>query len=385
MLEMIYLDNAATTWPKPEEVYRKMDEFIRNWGANPGRAGHKMAAKAGREIYGVREKLAAFFEAKDSAEIIFTSSATHSLNLGILGVAEKGDHIITSCLEHNSVIRPLKELERQGMIELSIVGLNEEGELDYSGFAREINAKTKMVIVTHGSNVTGHLVALEKICQVAQENGVLLMVDAAQTAGVFSINLQKLPIDLLAFPGHKSLYGAPGTGGLYIRKGTDVNFIFSGGTGSKSEQFYQPEVWPDKFESGTSNSVGIIGLGAGIDFILGEGLDKIRKHELDLSQHFINGLKKIQNVKLYGPDLDQLRTPVVSFNLGNESSSEVGYILDQVFDIAVRTGLHCAPLVHQTLGTTEQGMVRASFGYFNTIDEVDQAISAIGRIAQEVS
>lgn len=381
---MIYLDNAATTWPKPEEVYQRMDEFFRDWGANPGRAGHKMAAKAGRDIYGVREKLAAFFGAEDSAEIIFTSNATHSLNLGIYGVAEKGDHIITSCLEHNSVIRPLKELERQGMIELSIVGLTEEGELDYAGFTREIKERTKMIVITHGSNVTGHLIDLEKICQVKQEHEILLMVDAAQTAGVFPIDLRKLSIDLLAFPGHKSLYGPPGTGGLYIRKGTDVNFIFAGGTGSKSEQFYQPEVWPDKYESGTNNSVGIIGLGAGIEFILEEGMDQIRKHELELCQRFIEGIKDFKNVKLYGPDLEKPRTPVVSFNLGNESSSEVGYILDQVFDIAVRTGLHCAPLVHQTLGTTEQGMVRASFGYFNTIEEVDQAIDAIGRIAQEV-
>ncbi|AZR74295.1 cysteine desulfurase [Anoxybacter fermentans] len=381
---MIYLDNAATSWPKPEKVYQKMDQFFRKYGANPGRAGHKMAAYAGREIFEVREKLAEFFGAKDSSEIIFTSNATHSLNLGIRGVVEKGDHVITSCLEHNSVIRPLKELERNGIIELSIIGLTESGDLDFDSLKKAIKENTKLIVMTHGSNVTGHIFDIGKIAKLAKEKGVLVMIDAAQTAGILPINLQELPIDMMAFPGHKSLYGPPGTGGLYIRKGIKINPIFAGGTGSKSEELYQPEVWPDKFESGTLNSVGIVGLGAGLDFIKKEGLEQIWEHEYYLTQKFMEGLLSIDKVKVYGPELGKIRTPVVSFNIGEESSSEVGYILDQVFDIAVRSGLHCSPLAHQTIGTFEQGTVRVSFGYFNNIKDVEETLKAIEEIAKEV-
>ncbi len=381
---MIYLDNAATTWPKPEKVYLKMDSFFREYGANPGRAGHKMAAQAGREIYEVREKIAEFFGAEDSSEIIFTSNATHALNLGILGIIKQGDHVISSTLEHNSVSRPLKELERDGVIELDLVGLNEDGEYDYVTLEKSIKDTTKIIVITHGSNVTGHLIDLNRVSKLAKEKQVLLMIDAAQTAGVFPIDLQKLNIDLMAFQGHKSLYDAFGTGGLYIRRGLTMKSIFAGGTGSKSEELYQPEVWPDKFESGTLNSVGIVGLGAGLDFIKEKGMKKIREHELFLCKKFMEGLLSIKNIKIYGPSIEKLRTPVVSFNIAEESSSEIGYILDQAFDIAVRSGLHCAPLAHQTMGTLEQGTVRASFGVFNTTQDVEIALNAIERIAKEV-
>lgn len=381
---MIYLDNAATTWPKPEAVYQKTDQFFRQLGANPGRAGHKMAAAAGREVFEVREKVAAFFGAADSSEIIFTSNATHSINFGIHGVVEKGDHVITSCLEHNSVFRPLKELERAGVIELTVIGLTAEGELDYVALEHSIKTNTRMIVMLHGSNLTGHLFNLEKICQIAKTKGVLVMVDAAQTAGVFPIHLQELPIDLMAVPGHKSLYGPPGTGILYIRTGTPMKAIFAGGTGSKSEEVYQPDVLPDKFESGTVNSVGLAGLGAGVDFVQAVGMEAIRKHELALCEQMMAGLLALPNVTVYGPSLGQLRTPVVSFNIGIESSSEIGYILDQVFDIGVRSGLHCSPRAHQTMGTMTQGMVRASFGYFNTRQEVDQALDALEQIVTKV-
>lgn len=381
---MIYLDNAATTWPKPEAVYQTMDRFFREWGANPGRAGHRMAAEAGRMVFEVREKVAAFLGAADSSEIIFTSNATHSINFGIHGVVEPGDHIITSSLEHNSVFRPLKELERAGVIELTVVGLTPEGELDYAELERAIRPKTKMIVVIHGSNLTGHIFDLQTICAIAKAHHLLVMVDAAQTAGVFPIRLQELPIDLLAVPGHKSLYGPPGTGFLYVRTGTPMKAIFAGGTGSKSEEVYQPEILPDKFESGTANSVGIIGLGAGLDFLQQVGIDAVREHELNLCQRMMEGLLQIPGVTVYGPALGQERTPVVSFNIGQESSSEIGYILDQVFDIGVRSGLHCSPLAHQTMKTVTQGMVRASFGYFNTIQDVDQALTAIGQIAAKV-
>ena len=381
---MIYLDNAATTWPKPEEVYRRMDWFFREYGANPGRAGHKMAARAGREVYEVREKVAQFFGMEDSSQFIFTSNATHAINLGIRGVLSKGDHVITSALEHNSVIRPLKELEKEGIIELTIVGLTSEGSLDYQKIENEIKSNTKLIIVLHGSNLTGHMFDLVLLSSIAQKYRVLLMVDAAQTAGVFPIDLSEIPIDLLAVPGHKSLYGPVGTGVLFVKNGTHINSIFAGGTGSKSEELYQPDLWPDKFESGTVNSVGIVGLGAGLDFINQLGMEKIREHELNLCTKFIEGLHTIEHVKIYGPEATSLRTPVVSFNIGNESSSEVGYILDQVFDVAVRSGLHCSPLAHMTTGTLNQGMVRASFGYFNTVEDVNIALTAVRSIASEV-
>ena len=381
---MIYLDNAATSWPKPESVYKEMDQFIRKYGANPGRAGHQMAAEAGRRIYDVREKLADFFGANDSTEIIFTSSATHSLNLGIKGVIEKGDHVITSCLEHNSVIRPLKELERNQIIDLTVIGLNPSGQLDFDALKKETNDNTRLIAITHGSNVFGHLFDIKKIGHFAKENNILFMVDAAQTAGVFDLNVEEMNIDIMGLPGHKSLYGPPGTGILYLRKGISVRPIFEGGTGSKSETLFQPDVWPEQFESGTLNSNGIIGIGAGIDYILSEGIKKIRQHELELTTLFINSLEEIDKVHLYGPSADTFRTPVVSFNIADESSSEVGYILDKFFNIAVRTGLHCSPLAHQTLNTTEQGTVRASFGYFNTKEEVEQVINVIHEIVGKI-
>lgn len=381
---MIYLDNAATSWPKPEEVYLEMDKFFRQFGANPGRAGYKIAAHASRKIFDVRESLAAFFGAEDSAQIIFTTSTTHSLNLAIHGIIEKGDHVITSAVEHNSVIRPLKELEKEGIIELSVVGLNAEGQIDLEILQDKIGEKTKLIVISHGSNVTGDVFGLEEIGQISQEKEILLLVDAAQTAGFLPIDVQAMKIDMLAFAGHKSLYGPPGTGGLYIRKGLNVKPIFAGGTGSKSEEFYQPDVFPEKYESGTMNSVGVIGLGVGVEFIKRVGLEKIRHHELLLSKIFLEGLTAIKNIKVYGQIDDELRTPVVSFNIGEESSTEIGYILDQVFDIAVRSGLHCAPLNHQTLGTLQQGTVRAGFGYFNTQEDVETLLLAIQQIAQKI-
>lgn len=381
---MIYLDNAATSWPKPEEVYLEMDKFFRQFGANPGRAGYKIAAHASRKIFDVRESLAAFFGAEDSAQIIFTTSTTHSLNLAIHGIIEKGDHVITSAVEHNSVIRPLKELEKEGIIELSVVGLNAEGQIDLEILQDKIGEKTKLIVISHGSNVTGDVFGLEEIGQISQEKEILLLVDAAQTAGFLPIDVQAMKIDMLAFAGHKSLYGPPGTGGLYIRKGLNVKPIFAGGTGSKSEEFYQPDVFPEKYESGTMNSVGVVGLGVGVEFIKRVGLEKIRHHELLLSKIFLEGLTAIKNIKVYGQIDDELRTPVVSFNIGEESSTEIGYILDQVFDIAVRSGLHCAPLTHQTLGTLQQGTVRAGFGYFNTQEDVETLLLAIQQIAQKI-
>lgn len=380
---MIYLDNAATTYPKPEEVYQAMLESMKEFGANPGRSGHKLALKAGRAIYETRELLSKLFNIENPMNIIFTSNATEGLNLGIKGILKSGDHIITTSMEHNSVLRPLKALENIG-VETTIIQCDKTGMIDINDIEKNIRQNTKMIITTHASNVTGTLFPIDEISKIAHKNGLLYMVDAAQTAGVYNIDVKNMDIDILVFPGHKSLLGPQGTGGIYIRDGIDVMQMKEGGTGSKSESLIQPEMLPDKFESGTPNTPGIVGLGAGIKFILKTGIDNIRKHEEELTEYFIEELKKIDKVKIYGPCDVKKQAPVVSINLGEEDSSEVSYILDRVFNIAVRPGLHCAPLAHKTIGTFEQGVVRFSIGYFNTHKDIEEAVKAVREIAKEV-
>ncbi|KPU26748.1 cysteine desulfurase [Caloranaerobacter sp. TR13] len=380
---MIYLDNAATTFPKPEEVYQAMLESMKEFGANPGRSGHKLALKAGRAIYETRELLSKLFNIENPMNIIFTSNATEGLNLGIKGILKSGDHVITTSMEHNSVLRPLKALESVG-VETTIIQCDKTGMIDINDIEKNIKQNTKMIITTHASNVTGTLFPIDEISKIAHKKGLLYMVDAAQTAGVYDIDVKNMNIDILVFPGHKSLLGPQGTGGIYIREGIDVMQMKEGGTGSRSESLIQPEMLPDKFESGTPNTPGIVGLGAGIKFILKTGIDNIRKHEEELTKYFIEELKKIDKVKIYGPCDVKKQAPVVSINLGEEDSSEVSYILDRVFNIAVRPGLHCAPLAHKTIGTFEQGVVRFSIGYFNTHQDIEEAIKAIREIAKEI-
>ncbi|WP_069650888.1 aminotransferase class V-fold PLP-dependent enzyme [Caloranaerobacter ferrireducens] len=380
---MIYLDNAATTFPKPEEVYQAMLESMKEFGANPGRSGHKLALKAGRAIYETRELLSKLFNIENPMNIIFTSNATEGLNLGIKGILKSGDHVITTSMEHNSVLRPLKALENIG-VETTIIQCDKTGMIDIKDIEKNIRQNTKMIITTHASNVTGTLFPIDEISKIAHKNGLLYMVDAAQTAGVYDIDVKNMNIDILVFPGHKSLLGPQGTGGIYIREGIDVMQMKEGGTGSRSESLIQPEMLPDKFESGTPNTPGIVGLGAGIKFILKTGIDNIRKHEEELTEYFIEELKEIDKVKIYGPCDVKKQAPVVSINLGEEDSSEVSYILDRVFNIAVRPGLHCAPLAHKTIGTFEQGVVRFSIGYFNTHEDIEEAIKAIREIAKEI-
>ncbi|QIB27876.1 aminotransferase class V-fold PLP-dependent enzyme [Caloranaerobacter azorensis] len=380
---MIYLDNAATTYPKPEEVYQAMIESMKEFGANPGRSGHRLALKAGRAIYETRELLSKLFNIENPMNIIFTSNATEGLNLGIKGILKSGDHVITTSMEHNSVLRPLKALESIG-VETTIIQCDKTGMINIDDIEKNIKQNTKMIITTHASNVTGTLFPIDEISKIAHENGLLYMVDAAQTAGVYDIDVKSMNIDILAFPGHKSLLGPQGTGGVYIRDGIDVVEMKEGGTGSKSESLIQPEMLPDKFESGTPNTPGIVGLGAGVKFILKTGIENIRKHEEELTEHFIRELEKIDKVKIYGPCDVSKQAPVVSINLGEEDSSEVSYILDKVFNIAVRPGLHCAPLAHKTIGTFEQGVVRFSIGYFNTHEDIENAVKAVREIAKEI-
>lgn len=379
---MIYLDNAATTWPKPPEVTQAMLDAVAVNGANPGRGGHQMALEAGRIIYRTRELLAHLFNINDPSRIIFTYNATDSLNMALYGSLAPGDHVITSRAEHNAVYRPLKLLESKG-VEVTYVPCSPEGLIKLEELKNSVRSNTKLIVMTHASNVLGTVQPIEEIGRFAKEKGLIFLVDAAQTAGVLDIDVEKMNIDLLAFPGHKSLYGPQGTGGLYIRPGYEITPFRAGGTGGNSESPYLPEILPDRYESGTPNTPGIAGLGAGVSFILATGIDKIRCHEQKLTGQFLAGLRDIEQVKLYGLGKED-QAPVVSLNLGEEGSAEIAHILDKAFGIAVRAGLHCAPLAHQTMQTLDQGAVRFSFSYFNTEAEIEYTLDCIKKIVQEL-
>ena len=380
---MIYLDNAATTWPKPEVVWKAMENIIKNLGANPGRAGHQMALDAGRVVMETRELISHFFNVGSPDRVIYTLNATEALNLALKGCLDSGDHVITSSMEHNAVSRPLYALNQHG-VKVSKVKCVNTGEINPEDIRKEINSDTKAIVVSHASNVTGTLMPIEEIGKIAKENGIIFIVDASQTAGVFPIDMQKMGIKLLAMPGHKSLFGPQGTGLLCMGEDIDLNPLKEGGTGSKSETPYQPDVVPDKFESGTINTPGIAGLGAAVKYIMEEGMGKIRDHELYLCSHLIEGLRDIKGVKIYGPCDVKKQAPVVSFNFKDHDSAETGFILDKAFNIASRTGLHCAPDAHKTIGTFEQGTVRLSISYHNTLDEINEALKAIEKVSAEL-
>lgn len=380
---MVYFDNAATTFPKPDEVYDAIMKSMKEYGANPGRSGHKLALRMGREIYETRELLAKLFNIDNPMNVVFTSNCTESLNLAIKGILQRGDHVITSSMEHNSILRPLSSLEKEG-VELTIVKGDRKGRIDAKDISKNIKNNTKLIAITHVSNLTGTIMPIEEIGKLAWKNGIYFLVDAAQSAGVYDIDVKKMNIDMLAFPGHKGLLGPQGTGGLYVREGIALKEIKQGGTGSLSHMLEQPDILPDRYESGTLNGPGIVGLGAGIKYIMKTGIENIRKHEEELTKHFIEGISKIDKVKAYGPLNVEEQGAVVSINIGDEDSSEISYILDEKYDIEVRPGLHCAPLAHKTIGTFEQGVVRFSFGPFNTHEEIDYALKAIFEISREI-
>lgn len=380
---MVYFDNGATTFPKPQQVYDKILEVMTQYGANPGRSGHKMALKASRGIYETREIISKLFNINNPMNLLFCSNATEALNIGIKGVLEPGDHVITTSMEHNSVLRPIKYLENYG-IEATIVQADHQGRIKAKDIEKEIRKNTKLIVNTHISNLIGTIMPVEEIGRLAKERGIIYMVDAAQSAGVYNIDVEAMNIDLLAFPGHKGLLGPQGTGGLYIREGLVIREFLHGGTGSASHSLIQPTIMPDKFESGTGNAPGIIALGEGIRYILDRGMDDIRKHEEELTEHFISEASKIEEIQLYGPLNIREQAAVVALNIKGLDSSEASYILDQEYDIAVRPGLHCAPLAHETIGTLNQGAVRFSFGLFNTHEEIEYAVKTLKEIAKGV-
>ena len=378
---MIYLDNAATTFPKPEAVYNAMMDCMKNYCANPGRAGHKLAMKAAREIYDARENIAKLLNVDNPMDIVFTNNATDSLNLAIKGVVNEGDHIITTSMEHNSVIRPIKALEKIG-VENTIVQCDEQGFLNIDDLEKAIKSNTKLIVTTHASNVCGTLIDIKSISEIARNHNILYLIDASQTLGVYNIDLKGIKADMLAAPGHKGLLGPQGTGILYIREGLSLDILKEGGTGSRSEDLFQPDLVPDKYESGTHNTPGIVGLNEGVKFIFKEGIDKIKEHEEELCKYMLERLEEIPNIKIYGLKDAKKRASVISINIGNMDSGEITFLLDSEYDIATRSGIHCAPLAHKTLGTLEQGAVRFSIGYFNTKEEIDKSIDALKEISK---
>ena len=378
---MIYLDNAATSYPKPEIVYNGILKCMREYCANPGRGGHTMSVLAGREVMKSREIISNFFNIDCPLRLCFTKNATEAINIAIKGWVKKCDHVITTCMEHNSVLRPLKRLEKDGIIELTIVEANEFGEIDVEDISKSIKSNTSLIVSTLSSNVNGIVMPIHEIGEIAQRNGILFLVDAAQGAGTIDIDVKKMNIDMLAFPGHKGLLGPQGSGGLYVKEGIEIVPIMEGGTGSNSESLFQPNLMPDALESGTVNTPGIIGMGYGIRFIESIGRENLKLYKHLLLQRLYEGLKEIKGVKLYSVAKKDKNSGIIGFNIKGLDSTEVSSILNCKYKILTRAGLHCAPLAHRTLGTLSTGLVRLSIGCFNTIDEIDFTIKAIRDIS----
>jgi len=378
---MIYLDNAATSFPKPESVYLALDQFARTSLANPGRTSHRMALTAEHLLKDTRHRLNQFFHGEGPERFAFTLNCTDGLNIAIKGALRQGDHVVTTNLEHNSVSRPLRALEVGGMISLTRVMADEGGVVDPAAIQAALTPKTRLVAMCHASNVLGTIQPIAGIGRLARQRGILFLVDAAQTAGVVPIDVQEMCIDLLAFPGHKSLLGPTGTGALYVRSGVEINPWREGGTGGNSADEIQPREWPFYLEGGTPNVLGLAGLGAGLQFLEDRGLAAIHRHEVELTERLALRLDELPGVTIYGHRDFTCRVGTLSFNLGAMSSSDVGNILDTSFDIAIRPGMHCAPYIHRALGTFPEGAVRVSPGLFNTADEIDRFASALQEVA----
>ena len=378
---LIYLDNAATSFPKPESVHHRMGAFLREFGANPGRGSYRMVHEVESEMAAARRAVAALFNAPDPARVIFTLNATDALNMGLFGALREGDHVVTTTTDHNSIVRPLNRMERDGFVTVTRVRPDGSGVVDPSGVAAALGPLTRMVALLHGSNVSGALQPIAEIGRVVSEHGALFMVDAAQTAGVWPIDVRAMRIDLLAIPGHKGLLGPAGTGALILGEGVRLDPFREGGTGGDSAHSLQPEEYPHHLEAGTLNTPGIAAMIEGMRWLEQRGIEAIRDHDLSLVQRLIESLADHPRVKFYGPPSSAPRASVVSLNIEGHSPDEVAGILDASFGICVRAGLHCAPGAHREMGTFPAGTVRVSPGPFNTPEEIDVLASAIRRIA----
>jgi cysteine desulfurase / selenocysteine lyase len=366
----IYLDNAATTFPKPDEVYRAVDYALREIGVGPGRGGHHKGMEATRLVFEARETLADFFGIKDSSRLIFTHSATEGLNLAIAGLLQAGDHVITSTMEHNSLARPLYRAV-QGGVEVTRVDCDRHGFVDRASVAALIRPQTRLIALSHCSNVTGTIQPVVEIGRIARQAGVVFLLDAAQSAGLVDIDVNEFMVDLLAVPGHKGLFGPQGTGVLYVAEGIELEPLLVGGTGGYSSSSTQPDALPERYEAGTLNTPGIAGLKAGVDFINATGLKKIRGKEASLASQVIAGLKGIAGLTVHGPENPDLHCGPVSFTVEGFDPAIIGFTLDREYEICVRVGLQCAPDAHKTIGSYPEGTIRVSPGFFNTEMEIE--------------
>lgn len=380
---MIYLDSAATSYHKPNGVARAVAEAISHMG-NPGRGAHEASLDASRVVYGTREKMAELFGAEEASQIVFTANSTESLNIAIQGLVDPGDHVITTVMEHNSVLRPLYLCQQRG-VSLTILPFSAAGTVTPEAIEAVIRSNTRMIVCTHGSNLTGDLNDLEAIGRVCKKHHLLFVVDASQTAGVFPIQIDSMNIDVLCFTGHKSLMGPQGTGGMCVRKGVRIRPLLVGGSGIDSYSKIHPQVMPTALEAGTLNAHGIAGLSAALDFIKKVTPDVIRQREEELTRRFVSQIKSIPGVKLYGNYEQFPRAPILSLNILDYDSGEIADVLAQDYGIMTRAGAHCAPLMHEALGTKSQGAVRFSFSYFNTEEEIDQAANAIRELVEEAT
>jgi cysteine desulfurase/selenocysteine lyase len=385
MSNLIYLDNAATAWPKPDNVYNYMTDFYRQFGVNPGRSGFDLCIEAGNILENLRKRLTVFFGGDEDApeRLCFGYNATDALNLIIYGALSPGDHVVTTNIEHNSVIRPVNHLVRDGNVEATYLPFGSDGFVDPDDIKKSIKSNTRLVIVNHGSNVIGTIQPVKEIGAICQEKGVPFAIDSSQTAGVIPINMREMNIDILAFTGHKALMGSMGVGGLYVRKDIDLKQTRAGGTGVDSIYPYHLERYPYRMEFGTPNMVGVASLWAGQEWIDKTGIEDIYKHEIKLARKMVDGFKKIEGIEVYCCDNMENHLSTVSINVDGMDAADVGTWLDANYDIAVRTGLHCAPLVHKQLNTADRhGSVRFSVGAFNTEEHIDCAINAISEIAE---
>lgn len=383
-VKRIYLDHAATSYPKPDSVYTAMDHYAREVGVAAGRGSHARAVEAARTLDSARSLAARLFGVADPKRVVFTSNATDALHLALNGILCRGDRVVTTVMEHNSVLRPLRALEDRGEIEVLRVRADADGRVDLDALEAACDAGLRMLVIQHASNVTGAMQPIREAAEFAHRRGGIVVVDAAQTAGASPIDVSRLGIDALACAGHKGLLGPLGTGLLYVREGIDIDPVRCGGTGTHSEDDRQPKEWPDRFESGSLNLVGIAGLEAGLRHVLTRGVEAIHAHKRDLGQRFLYGVAEIPRLSVFGPSDARLREPVFPFQFPELEPHELAMVLDIEFGIEVRAGLHCAPFAHRAIGTGSAGAVRASFGESTTTDEVDALIHALASIASKI-
>jgi len=381
----LYLDNAATSWPKPPGVAAAMLAFLADVGANPGRSGHGRSIAAARIVSDAREAVAELVGASDPLRVVFGPNATTALNLALAGLLHPGDHAVCSAMEHNAVMRPLRALERRG-VELTVVPCAPTGELAVADVEAALRPHTRLVVLTHASNVTGTIMPIAEVGRLTRARGVLLLVDAAQSAGCLPVDVAADAVDLLAFTGHKGLLGPMGTGGLVLGDRVDVAALtplVHGGTGSRSAEEVQPEFLPDRYEAGTPNVVGLAGLAVGVRWLLDRGVVEVRRHEVDLTGRLLAGLAGVPGVEVQGTQDATRRTATVSFTVTGVDPADAGLWLEDEAGILCRVGLHCAPAAHRTLGTFPTGTIRFGLGVFTTVDDVDRAVAAVARLATE--